>query len=482
MGVVYLAEDDTGTRVAVKLIRDELAQDPSFRARFARKCELGSASEECAPPATSLLTLIPSTPTSSPNTSRAGTSSISYSPWSIRRRATGRARRRFGRRAGGNGGGRGNTSGSQTLQRPHGRPWPQGGRLRDLPCRRRHVADANRCGGRVTVVDGARTGSRARVWSGRRYFLLGSDGRRLPFGEGRPEAVVYRVVHEEPDLDGIDPRLARTSRLPSPKSRQLGRTQTTSSSAPSRRPWPVNLYLPPHWTERPRCSNAPGRSHRRSTPSLGRGRQIAMALAASRDHRRLHCWRLVRSSWRRQFTGASRGIVGHKYELDNKDNRTGRHNDDGGAESLADGRGDPARRRVSYLLRGGTCTRSQNPSQHDKCLCTEGPGESVECDRGRGRAYGRVTPTGWDCTASLERTARAASPCSQLERYSPTPPMPCLPARPPRPSWPRRTAAARAVPITRPVRTLPRRRDFRVALHEHAALDRVDRASSHPPL
>ena len=80
MGVVYLAEDDTGTRVAVKLIRDELAQDPSFRARFAREVRAGQRVGGCAPPATSLLTLIPSTPTSSPNTSRAGTSSISYTP------------------------------------------------------------------------------------------------------------------------------------------------------------------------------------------------------------------------------------------------------------------------------------------------------------------------------------------------------------------------------------------------------------------
>ena len=28
-----------------------------------------------------------------------------------------------------------------------------------------------------------------------------------PFGEGRPDAVIYRVVHEEPDLSGVDPKL-----------------------------------------------------------------------------------------------------------------------------------------------------------------------------------------------------------------------------------------------------------------------------------
>ena len=30
---------------------------------------------------------------------------------------------------------------------------------------------------------------------------------RSPFGEGRPDAVIYRVVHEAPDLAGLDPRL-----------------------------------------------------------------------------------------------------------------------------------------------------------------------------------------------------------------------------------------------------------------------------------
>jgi serine/threonine protein kinase len=30
---------------------------------------------------------------------------------------------------------------------------------------------------------------------------------RSPFGEGRPDAVLYRIVHEAPDLEGLDPRL-----------------------------------------------------------------------------------------------------------------------------------------------------------------------------------------------------------------------------------------------------------------------------------
>jgi serine/threonine protein kinase len=41
MGVVYLAEDPSGRRVALKLIRPELADDPAFRSRFRREVQAG---------------------------------------------------------------------------------------------------------------------------------------------------------------------------------------------------------------------------------------------------------------------------------------------------------------------------------------------------------------------------------------------------------------------------------------------------------
>src|SRR5579872_5430327 len=41
MGVVYLASDVSGREVALKLVREELAADVGFRARFAREVRAG---------------------------------------------------------------------------------------------------------------------------------------------------------------------------------------------------------------------------------------------------------------------------------------------------------------------------------------------------------------------------------------------------------------------------------------------------------
>jgi hypothetical protein len=53
---------------------------------------------------------------------------------------------------------------------------------------------------------------------------------RSPFGEGRPDAVLYRVVHEPPDLEGLEPRLE-------PLVRQA------LEKEPARRPTPDDLLL-----------------------------------------------------------------------------------------------------------------------------------------------------------------------------------------------------------------------------------------------
>jgi serine/threonine protein kinase len=56
-------------------------------------------------------------------------------------------------------------------------------------------------------AQGSATTSAADVFSWGATVAFAATGRQ-PFGEGRPDAVIYRVVHEEPDLAGLDPRLA----------------------------------------------------------------------------------------------------------------------------------------------------------------------------------------------------------------------------------------------------------------------------------
>jgi len=53
---------------------------------------------------------------------------------------------------------------------------------------------------------GERVSSAADVFAWGATVAFAATGRP-PFGEGRPEAVLYRVVHEAPDLAGISPRL-----------------------------------------------------------------------------------------------------------------------------------------------------------------------------------------------------------------------------------------------------------------------------------
>ncbi len=53
---------------------------------------------------------------------------------------------------------------------------------------------------------------------------------RSPFGEGRPDAVIYRVVHEEPDIRGVEPRL-------------LGMVRASLTKDPSGRPTADDLLV-----------------------------------------------------------------------------------------------------------------------------------------------------------------------------------------------------------------------------------------------
>ena len=53
-------------------------------------------------------------------------------------------------------------------------------------------------------AQGRETTPAADVFSWGATVVFAATGR-FPFGEGRPDAAIYRVVHEEPDLSGVDP-------------------------------------------------------------------------------------------------------------------------------------------------------------------------------------------------------------------------------------------------------------------------------------
>ncbi|MGI8536289.1 MAG: serine/threonine-protein kinase [Mycobacteriales bacterium] len=69
---------------------------------------------------------------------------------------------------------------------------------------------------------------------------------RPPYGTGRPEAVLYRVVHETPDLDGLPASLARlvvAAMDPDPQQRPLARTLLAELGGASVAE-PVTVHLP----------------------------------------------------------------------------------------------------------------------------------------------------------------------------------------------------------------------------------------------
>ena len=94
---------------------------------------------------------------------------------------------------------------------------------------------------------------------------------RNPFGTGRPEAVAYRIIHDEPDLDGVPDDLADD------RARRAGQ----GPRAPGRRPtrcWPACWAMPPRahprpWPPTPRPSWPGPGCRRRCSPPLRRRRR-----------------------------------------------------------------------------------------------------------------------------------------------------------------------------------------------------------------
>jgi serine/threonine protein kinase len=286
MGVVYLAEDDTGTQVAVKLIRDELAQDPAFRTRFAREVRAGQrVGGMCT--ARYLSADLDSTHPYLVTEYVAGGNLLEF----VRAHGPLEGERLVGLAVGlaealvamgAVGVIHRDLKPSNVLMAEHGP------KVVDFGIS--HAADGTSLTQTGVVVgspswmapeqaQGRESGAAVDVFSWGATVAFAATGR-APFGEGRPEAVVYRVVHEEPDLDGIDPRLlphVRASLVKEPTDRPSADSLLVGVIKTAMAGEPLAIasldgateVLDRTWVQPPPAD-----------PKPQRGRQIAIALAA----------------------------------------------------------------------------------------------------------------------------------------------------------------------------------------------------------
>ena len=236
MGVVYLASDATAREVALKLIREEFAADPGFRRRFARR---GSAGQ-CVGGRYTAHYLDADLESSRPylvSEYVPGGNLVDYvavhgplegdhliglaaglSEGLVAMGAAGVIHR--------------DLKPSNVLMGEHGP------KLVDFGIST--AADGTSLTQTGTIVgspswmapeqaQGRAITAAVDVFSWGATVAFAATGRQ-PFGEGRAEAVMYRVVHEEPDLAGIDSRLAPLVRA-------------ALAKEPERRPSPDSLLV-----------------------------------------------------------------------------------------------------------------------------------------------------------------------------------------------------------------------------------------------
>ena len=213
MGVVYLAEDANGRQVALKLIRSELADDPAFRSRFRREVQAGQrvggictaryidADVESDRP------YLVTEYVEGGNLADCVATRGPLADEQLIGLAVGLAEAVVAIHASG--------VIHRDLKPTNVLMGASGPKVVDFGIS--HAADGTALTQSGVVVGspswmapeqalGQETTPAVDVFSWGATVAFAATGRS-PFGDGRPDAVIYRVVHEEPDLAGVDSRL-----------------------------------------------------------------------------------------------------------------------------------------------------------------------------------------------------------------------------------------------------------------------------------
>ena len=215
MGVVYLAEDANGRQVALKLVRSELADDPAFRSRFRREVHAGQRVGGICTARYIDADLESDRPYLVTEYVEGGNLAdyvATHGPLADEQLiglAVGLAEAVVAIHASG--------VIHRDLKPTNVLMGASGPKVVDFGIS--HAADGTALTQSGIVVgspswmapeqaQGRETTPAVDVFSWGATVAFAATGRS-PFGEGRPDAVIYRVVHEEPDLAGVDSRLRK---------------------------------------------------------------------------------------------------------------------------------------------------------------------------------------------------------------------------------------------------------------------------------